>query len=164
MHSADEINYVKRVLDAMFETHNTRRREIMAIKGQNAINLHRPNRNQQSGAATNGATQNGEGLQGAVGQGLTISQAERMLDSLVDEGWFERSTKGYYSLTPRSLMELRLWLLETYNEPQGEDEDEENEGRSERIKLCQACKEIVTIVSPHGNVNDTNSDALNVLC
>lgn len=132
----------------MFETHNTRRSEIMAIKGKEAINLHRPIRNRQSGAAMNGTNpQNGEGVQGSAGQGLTMSQAERMLDSLVDEGWFERSAKGYYSLSPRALMELRLWLIETYNEPQAEDEEDDIEGRSEKIKFCQACKEIVTIVS-----------------
>ncbi|GAB7351483.1 hypothetical protein MBLNU459_g2134t1 [Dothideomycetes sp. NU459] len=145
-HSADEINYVKRVLDAMFETHNTRRREIMAIRSKEAINLHRPSRNRESGAASNGVnTQNGG--EAPTGQGLSMSQAERVLDGLVEEGWFERSGAGFYSLSPRALMELRQWLIETYNEPPGDDEDEDDQIRQDRIKLCQACKEIVTIVS-----------------
>ena len=73
-------------------------------------------------------------------------RAERVLASLVAEGWFELSKAGFYSLSPRALMELRGWLIETYNE--GADEDgSEDEEWVERIKLCQACKEIVTIVS-----------------
>ena len=76
--------------------------------------------------------------QGSAGQSLTLMQAEKMLKALVDEGWFEKSQKGFFSLAPRALMELRGWLLETYN-------DEEGEGEV-RIKQCYACKEILTTV------------------
>ena len=68
-----------------------------------------------------------------------------MLRALVDQGWFEKSRKGYYSLSPRALMELRGWLIETYNDVE-ESEDEDGAARAPRIKFCQACKEIVTVV------------------
>ena len=134
-HTPEEISYLKRVLDAMFETYNTAREEVMAITSLQALRLTRAPRTEM---------QNGEATQGSVGQGLTQSQAERMLDSLVAEGWFELSQNGYYSLSPRALMELRGWLLETYNEPV--DEEDEDDERIERVKLCRACKEIVTVV------------------
>lgn len=79
-----------------------------------------------------------------------MSQAEAVLVGMVEEGWFEKSRAGYYSLSPRALMELRGWLVETYNEPPGEEgeESEEDDGAGrERIKFCQACREIVTVVS-----------------
>ena len=72
-----------------------------------------------------------------------MGQAEKMLKSLVEQGWFEKSPKGYYSLSPRALMELRGWLLETYNDV--EDEEEE-ETVSKKIKQCFACKDIITTV------------------
>lgn len=137
-HTADEISYLKRVLDAMFETYNSGREEIMAITSLQALRLSR---------APTRETQNGEATQGASGQGLTTAQAERMLDSLVAEGWFELSKKNYYSLTPRALMELRGWLLETYNESREDEDDEDEEETVDRIKLCQACRDIVTVVS-----------------
>lgn len=133
-HTADEISFLKRVLDAMFETYNTRREEVMAITSIQAMRLNKPPAR---------AVQNGDATQGSSGQGLTMGQAEHMLDSLVAEQWFELSDKGYYSLSPRALMELRGWLTETYNEQEGEDDEE----AVNRIKTCQACKEIVTVVS-----------------
>jgi len=137
-HSADEISFLKRVLDAMFETYNTGREEVMAVTSLQALKLARPP------VQALQATQDGEMTQGAASQGLTKLEAERMLQSLVAEGWFELSRKGYYSLSPRALMELRGWLMETYNEADEEDEDEE---RVDRIKMCHACREIVTVVS-----------------
>lgn len=134
----DEISFIKRVLDAMFETNNTIRHEVMAVKPIQATKLHKPPSNRRE-------TQNGVETQGSSGQGITMLQAERVLKSLVDQGWFEMSKKSYYSLSPRALMELRGWLMETYNE---DDSDEEgNENVHQRIKTCQACKEIVTTVS-----------------
>lgn len=80
--------------------------------------------------------------QGGAAQSLTLPQAETMLARLVEEGWFEKSPKGFYSLSPRGLMELRGWLVDTYN-----DDDEEG-NRGKRIKFCAACRDIITIVSP----------------
>ncbi|KAK5001144.1 hypothetical protein LTR66_000112 [Elasticomyces elasticus] len=137
-HTADEIAYLKRVLDAIFETYNTDRHEVMAITSMQALRLHKG----ASGARDSGV--GGDTQSTSTSAGLTMAQAERMLKSLVDEGWFELSRKGYYSLSPRAFMELRGWLLDTYNEPMDEDEEA---GRVERIKLCRGCKEIVSVVS-----------------
>lgn len=138
-HTPDEISFLKRVLDAMFETYNTPRREVMAITSTDAVNLSKP-------PATNRReTQNGSATQGGAGQGITMSQAEKMLSTLVEEGWFERSRKGYYSLSPRALIELRVWLVETYNDLGDEDDDDER-NRAVKIKQCYACKEIITTV------------------
>ncbi|MCJ1373686.1 hypothetical protein MMC20_004915 [Loxospora ochrophaea] len=135
-HSPDEIGFLKRVLDAMFETYNTSRQEIMAITSMQAVRLYKPSNEDRR------ETQNGSATQGSAGQGISMMQAEKMLKSLVEEGWFEKSRKGFYSLSPRALMELRNWLLDTYNEL--DDDEGEDQGRVLRVKLCYACKEIVT--------------------
>lgn len=136
-YTPDEISFLKRVLDAMFETYNTPRHEVMAITSMQAVRLHKSPDDRRE-------TQNGSTTQGSSGHGLKVSEAEKMLKTLVDEGWFEKSKKGFYSLTPRALMELRGWLIDTYNDVDyEEDEDEE---RPLRIKQCVACKEIVTVV------------------
>ena len=139
IHTPDEIGFLKRILDAMFETYNTPGREIMAITSLQAMKLAKVS------SASRRETENGSETQGSAGQGVTMVQAEKMLKSLVDEGWFEKSRKGYYSLSVRALMELRGWLLETYNEP---DDDDNEESTPERIKMCMGCKEIITMVSP----------------
>jgi len=122
----------------MFETNNTSRHEVMAITSMQAIKLHK------APTEDGRQTQNGAETQGSAGQSITMGQAEKMLKSLVDEGWFEKSQKGYYSLSPRALMELRGWLSETYNDV---DEEEDEEMASKRIKQCFACKEIITAVN-----------------
>ncbi|KAI9652042.1 MAG: hypothetical protein M1831_007234 [Alyxoria varia] len=140
-HTADEMAFVQRVLDDMFEKYNTPQRETMAIKGIQAVNLARSSSNRASGqhividgdeAETQASTSNS----GA----LTKTQAQNVMDSLVDEGWFRR-VGDYYTLSPRAIMELRGWLVETYNEPP----DEDGTPGVERIKSCQACREIVTM-------------------
>ncbi|KAL9001409.1 MAG: hypothetical protein Q9188_005465 [Gyalolechia gomerana] len=137
VHTAEEISFLKRVLDAMFETYNTHRHEVMAITSMQAMRLHKPSDTERR------ETQNGTETQGSVGQGLKMVEAEKMLKTLVEEGWLEKSRKGFYSLSPRALMELRGWLFETYNDV--DDEDDEDEERTPRIKQCAACKEIVTM-------------------
>jgi hypothetical protein len=72
-----------------------------------------------------------------------MRDAENMMTRLVEEGWFDKSAKGFYSLSPRGLMELKGWLVETYNEPADEDDDEP---RSDKIKFCHACRDIITVV------------------
>ena len=123
----------------MFETYNTPRHEVMAVTSMQAIKLHK------APAEPGRETQNGSETQGSAGQSLTMGQAEKMMKTLVEEGWFEKSIKGFYSLSPRALMELRGWLWETYNDV---DEDEGEEERvPKKIKQCFACKEIITTVS-----------------
>lgn len=94
-----------------------------------------------SSSASSGSTTTDNANQGGAAQSLTMPQAETMLARLVEEGWFEKSPKGFYSLSPRGLMELRGWLVDTYN-----DDDEEG-NRGKRIKFCAACRDIITIVS-----------------
>lgn len=144
-YSADEIAYVKRLLDAMFETHNTRRCEAMAVSGIQALQLAKVSgERRESGmpsqpTLTQGATQQPDSqVVGGVVQSLTMSQAEMLLRQLVEEGWFGKSRKGFYSLSPRGLMELRGWLVATYND--------EAEG-IRKIKFCAACKDVITAVS-----------------
>lgn len=137
-HSADEIAYVKRLLDAMFETHNSAQRaEVMALTGMQALQLYKASPRSRESGANEGETQ------GSAGASLTMAQAQRVLDDLVEEGWFDKSPKGFLSLSPRALMELRGWLIDTYNEPPNP-EDSDDEG-VERIKMCEACREIVTV-------------------
>ncbi|KAF1352577.1 Nse1 non-SMC component of SMC5-6 complex-domain-containing protein [Delphinella strobiligena] len=136
VHGADEIAFVKRVLDEMFIGGCTRRVESFAVEGMRALNC-KSVRNRQSGG--NGDTT----ITQAQAQTISMHQAEEVLDAMVAGGWFEcsgnRATK-WYSLAPRALMELRGWLIETYNE-----EEEEEEQPRQRIKFCAACRDIVTI-------------------
>ncbi|EGD94270.1 DNA repair protein Nse1 [Trichophyton tonsurans CBS 112818] len=134
-YSADEIAYVKRLLDAMFESNNTSRCEAMVVSSIEAVRLARTgsnlNRRQSEGVPQSGTA-----------QPLSMREAEGMLSRLVAEGWLERSQAGYYSLSPRALMELRGWLVETYNE---EEDEDGGTHRNNRIKTCFACKEIITV-------------------
>jgi len=137
-HSADEIAFVKRVLDAMFETNNTQSREVMAIKATEAVRLHKAPKERDSAIGVRGVSQ-GEQTQASTNTSITMSRAEELLATLVEERWLEKSKAGYYSLTPRGLMELRGYLEETYNDPDAE------EGEWQRIKKCAACKDIITV-------------------
>lgn len=128
-HSTDEIGYVKRLLDEMFDANNTEKREALCISGKDALNLAKAGRRE---------TQNRNGESQTNKFELTAHGAETLLSKLVSEGWLEKSQKGFYSLSPRALMELRHWLEETYD-----DEDSDYK----KIKSCEACKEILTVVS-----------------
>lgn len=137
-YSADEMAFVKRLLDAMFETHNTRISEAMVVSGMQAMQLARVS---SADAGASGSRRESMGAQGGAAQSLTMSQAETVMQQLVDEGWMEKSRKGFYGLSPRGLMELRGWLVATYN-------DEMDDGRrADKIKFCAACRDIITVVS-----------------
>jgi len=141
----------------MFETHNTPRAEVMALTSMQAVRLHKAapgSRASGVGVTGGGEDGGGEATQGATAGGsLTMAQAEKLVGSLVEEGWLEKSRGGYFGLSARGLMELRGWLVETYNEPAppaGEEEEEDEEDEAEvavrtRIKMCHACREIVTV-------------------
>ena len=121
--------YLRRLLDAMFETYNTRRREVQGITSLQALEKKVVKGSGGTAPRTEGA---------AVDRGLTQEQAERTLEGLVVEGWLERSKEGWFTLSSRALMELRGWLVETYN-------DSDDPAEWQRIKFCEACKEIVTV-------------------
>lgn len=132
--TADEISFIKRVLDAMFETYNTPRQEVMAITAAQARKVARP-----EAAAQDGDADGDEPAQRTADKALKHSEIERLLPSLVAEGWLEVSDEGFYSLSPRSLMELKTWLVAAYNDP------DVGHNHWQRIKFCEACKEIVTV-------------------
>jgi hypothetical protein len=141
LHSADEIAFVKRVIDAMFEKYNTPRMEALCLDEMQANKLRVPPRrgDNYGEEEEDGVRENGETQTQAPPKGLKSSEVETMMRSMVDEGWFERSSDGFYCLSSRALLELRSWLVESYNDPDAE------EGEWQRVKFCQACKDIVTI-------------------
>ena len=131
-YTPDELSFIKRVLDAMFDKYNSPRMEVLAITEMQAIKLARPDRR---GSVVDLETQ----TQQSADKGLKHSEVEGVLASLVEGGWFEKSKEGFYSLSPRALLELRPWLVETFNDPDVGAEE------WQRIKFCEACKDIVTI-------------------
>lgn len=135
IHSPDEIAFINRLLDLMFETQNTARMEVMAVDGNQAVKVSKPPR---PGRESNA---NGEETQTQADKGLRHSEVLTLLENLLAEGWLEKSRAGFYSLTPRALMELKTWLVETYNENDGGNGAEQ----WQPIKFCEFCKEIVTV-------------------
>lgn len=129
IHTPDQIAFLKRVLDYMFDTNNTRLCEGMVITHIQAANLARPS----AGERHRRESGNEDSQGGAVGA-LSMTEAETMVQHLLSEGWLEKSTKDFISLTPRGLMELRHWLVNEYNEER------------QRIKFCAACRDIMTVV------------------
>ncbi|KAK8080626.1 DNA repair protein Nse1 [Apiospora hydei] len=139
VHSAEEIAFVKRVLDAMFDKYNSPRLEAMFL---DSMQYHKCCRAPAAVPAAGAMEDEGEENQPQQSQqlrGLKSSEAEAMMQSMVSQGWFEHSAEGFYSLSPRALMELRSWLIDTYNDPDAEP------GEWQRIKFCEACKDIVTV-------------------
>jgi hypothetical protein len=130
IHTHEEIAFIKRVLDGMFEQYNTPRQEIMGLTSMQAMKL-------AKGAGRQSIS--GDAESQTVDKGLSHSQAERLLASLLAEGWFERSQGGWYTLSARALMELKGWLVASYNDPDAEEDE------WQRIKFCEACKSIVTV-------------------
>lgn len=135
----DEISFIKRLLDAMFETYNTQRQEVMAVTASQARQVARPPARENGRAGEADGDESRQQQQQAADRGLKHGEVEKLLPSLVDEGWFELSEEGFYSLSPRSLMELKAWLLEAYNDPDAGPE------HWQRIKFCEVCKDIITV-------------------
>ncbi|CCH41650.1 Non-structural maintenance of chromosomes element 1 [Wickerhamomyces ciferrii] len=69
---------------------------------------------------------------------LTASESEHFLKQLVDEGWLNRSSKGRYSLSIRTLSELKRFLVDQYGV-------RSNKNPDGQINLCKGCNEIVTV-------------------
>jgi hypothetical protein len=134
VYNPEELAFIKRVFDAMFDKFNTPRMEVMAITQMQAIKFARPDRRE----STQVEVVEGQ-PQTPMDKGLKHSEVETVLANLVDGGWLEKSRAGFYSATPRMILELRPWLTETYNEPDLGPND------WQRIKFCEACKDIVTV-------------------
>jgi hypothetical protein len=148
--SPEEIAYIKRLLDCMFETNNTRQREIMAVSYRDAGRLAKAPRGstqRQSQANLNPDDQTQIETQAAPVKGIDMAQSDAVLQTLVSQGFFRKSRVAqadYFSLAPRGLMELRAYLKETYNEPSDPDDPDDSEPLI-RIRDCEGCREIVTV-------------------
>jgi non-structural maintenance of chromosomes element 1 len=136
LHSPEEIAFVKRVIDAMFEKYNTPRMEALCLDEMQANKLRMPRIPDNDDVEMEGGE---EQAQTQSLKGIKSSEVESVMHSMVDEGWFECSRDGFYYLSTRALLELRSWLIESYNDPDAE------EGEWQRVKFCEACKDIVTI-------------------
>ncbi|CAK3827460.1 related to DNA repair Nse1 [Lecanosticta acicola] len=168
VHGADEIAFVKRVLDCMFEEKNdSEAAEVMAVKGTEALNLRKAERGRGRGRRGSGPTQQPDGSTNGNAADITMHQADLMLQSMVAEGWFELSENGYYSLSQRGVLELKDWLVKTYDDADDEEEEEEEEEEGgggdpahKKIKSCSACRQIITVgqrcpdLACHGRLHD----------
>jgi non-structural maintenance of chromosomes element 1 len=154
LYTPDEIAFVRRLLDAIFDTNNTPAREVCAVKGMEAVRLARVSPTTQTQTQQQRVNGNGDESQSPAAGGqaasLTLDRAEKLVDGLVEQEWMDRSAAGYLTLSTRSLMELGQWLVETYNEPVEMDGGDGSEREWQRIKMCEGCKQIVTIVSSSG--------------
>ncbi|KAF2747340.1 hypothetical protein M011DRAFT_423751 [Sporormia fimetaria CBS 119925] len=143
--SADEIAFVKRVLDAMFE--HPKKRDLYAVSSVDAAALARaPRTNRQSQVSGDGDTvmSNGDGVgtPAPTVKSIDMPTSDRILRTLVSQGFFAANRIAgteYYRLGNRGLIELRMWLKEMYNE-----EDEDGEEGVKRVRDCEGCKEICT--------------------
>ncbi|KAK3398223.1 Nse1 non-SMC component of SMC5-6 complex-domain-containing protein [Sordaria brevicollis] len=135
-HTPEEVAYIKRLMDLIFDEYNTVRMEVMAVDEGQALKASRPKRRESQ--HVNGEDEEGQPSTMASDRGLKHSEVLSLLSSLVAEGWLEKSRVGFYSLSPRSLIEMWSWLVATYNDDSAEARD------WQRIKFCEACKEIVT--------------------
>ncbi|KAI1214134.1 Nse1 non-SMC component of SMC5-6 complex-domain-containing protein [Annulohypoxylon truncatum] len=144
LRTAEEGAFVRRVVDAMFERYNTQRMETICLDGMQANKLRTaPREVEEFDGNGEGERENGDGEGGATQtvaatRGLKSSEVENVMRSMVDEGWFERSANGFYSLAPRALIELRSWLVDAYNDAEAAADE------WQRVKFCEACREIVT--------------------
>ncbi|KAI5291363.1 hypothetical protein KEM54_005165 [Ascosphaera aggregata] len=135
MYTPDEISFIKRVLDFMFDTNNTSREELMAVSSIHISNLAKVTAEDRRESISQDA---------GTAQSLTMTAAEAVAQDLVHQGWFEQTGEGYYTLAPRGLMELKSWLPETYND--NEVDRDSGNGRPQKIKYCLGCKSIVTMI------------------
>ncbi|KAK1783132.1 Nse1 non-SMC component of SMC5-6 complex-domain-containing protein [Copromyces sp. CBS 386.78] len=136
-HTAEEVAYIKRLMDLMFDEYNTVRMEVMAVDEGQALKASRPKKGRES-QHPNDQDDEDQPSTTTSDRGLKHSEVLSLLSSLVAEGWLEKSRAGFYSLSPRSLIEMWSWLVATYND------DSDSAGDWQRIKFCESCKEIVT--------------------
>lgn len=106
----------------MFDTGNTLHEEIYAVRSNDAANL----------CSSHGVR-------------LTKTAGEAAIETFIREGWLEKSRAGFITLSERGLLELRGYLTDVFNDV---DEDGETVTRSDQIRACHACQEIVTKVVP----------------
>ncbi|CAK7199751.1 hypothetical protein SEUCBS139899_002434 [Sporothrix eucalyptigena] len=134
-----KLAFIHRLLDAIFDTYNTPHVEALCFTGKQAIKLSRPPRTSEGPSEAGGEASQ----QQTKPMGLKHSVVYSLLDSLVRQGWLSKSTRGFYALTTRALLELEPFLVETYNTP--EPAGAATPGTTwQRIKYCAACRELIT--------------------
>jgi hypothetical protein len=127
-HTPSEIAYLRALLAAMFDTANSVHEELFAIRSTEATNL-----------------------SSVQGVGLTKTAGDAAVDAFILEGWLEKSRSGFISLSERGLLELKGYLMEMFNDLE---EEGEETVRSDKIRTCHACQEIITKVRHrHPQVN-----------
>ncbi|KAL5621700.1 hypothetical protein BROUX41_006600 [Berkeleyomyces rouxiae] len=137
-YSADELSFIRRLLDGMFAKYNSPRMEVMALTKEQCLPLGRPPVG--STPRQRPPTQNDDAPtpSQAIDRGITHSDVNRILKELVDANWLKHSVQGFYSLSTRGIAELRTWLEDTYND------GEQDQATWQRIKICMACRELLT--------------------
>jgi non-structural maintenance of chromosomes element 1 len=81
-------------------------------------------------------------LTSSQGVGLTKAAGEACVEQFIQEGWLTKSPAGFVTLSERGLMELKGYLIATFNDI----EDEEGGARTNYVKTCYGCQEIITKV------------------
>ncbi|KAI1401558.1 Nse1 non-SMC component of SMC5-6 complex-domain-containing protein [Hypoxylon fuscum] len=144
LHGPEEIAFARRLVDALFDTYNTPRAEALCLDGMQANKLRKPARgaDDDDSVLPHADGENAGAEPAGALKGLKPSEVETALRRLVDEGWLERSRAGFYSLAPRALVELRAYLVDAFNDA---DEAAADPRAWQRVKFCEACREIVTV-------------------
>jgi non-structural maintenance of chromosomes element 1 len=117
----------------MFDAANSVHEEVFAVRSTDAANL----------CSTHGV-------------GLTKTAGEAAVETFIREGWLEKSRAGFITLSERGLLELRVYLTDMFND----DGEEEGEARTDKIRTCYACQEIVTKVPPVFTVVDDRDNVV----
>ncbi|CDW97429.1 hypothetical protein [Sporisorium scitamineum] len=103
-YTANEIAFIKKLVEEIFKA----RREAYSIPSLEAVRLGSKLRTH-----------------------LTRDATEELLKNLVDHRWIDYSSDGIYTLSTRSLLELRNYL--------------QNEFGEEHYHTCTHCKDLVTL-------------------
>lgn len=103
-YSALEISFLKRFIEEVFKA----KKEAFSVPSMEAVRLGSKLRSQ-----------------------FTQNAAEELLKNLIDHQWVELSEEGIYTLSTRSLLELRNYL--------------QNEFGDEHFLTCTHCKDMITV-------------------
>ncbi|KTW27057.1 hypothetical protein T552_02549 [Pneumocystis carinii B80] len=126
-----EVAFFKQLLDYILVKSNTRQLEVFSITSTQALRE-----------------------SSLKGVGLSKVSAEASLAAFVEEGWLSKTTRGtrvYFTLSPRSLLELYP-IIKTYiDEP--ENDFDHQDFRVLLLKRCKACHNVVTQGFRCSNIN-----------
>ncbi|EFJ52127.1 hypothetical protein VOLCADRAFT_86963 [Volvox carteri f. nagariensis] len=101
-YTADQVQYYRSVVEALCEAEPAENRLLASVS---QIRLKNVDVQRQSGA-TQGASQSA-----AKARKLSQLDKESVLKAFAHDGWLYEPERGYYTLGPRALGELKDWLL-----------------------------------------------------